>query len=348
MADYKDCGLAILNIKEEIARKATEKQYEENPSYWGKWGKNGWDRSLEDTEYHIQYLAESIMANSTAIFENYIKWTRSLFASLGLDMELIVRNLEIILDLMSEELPESKPYLEERIKLTKEILNQEIIPEDSFIDPADPLANSAKEYLNRLINAKRSVAVQYILNLVDSGVSIKNIYSHVFQPVQYEIGRLWQTGKISVAQEHYATAVTQLAMAQLYPKIFATPKIGRSMVATCPTGELHEIGVRMLADIFELSGWDTYYLGANTPDTGILNTIESQQPDIVAISATMTFHLSKVESLINFIRRSNLSNSKILVGGYVFKADPNLWKEVGANGFAPDAETALELVNKLN
>jgi hypothetical protein len=51
MADYKDCGLAILNIKEEIARKATEKQYEENPSYWGKWGKNGWDRCLEDSEY---------------------------------------------------------------------------------------------------------------------------------------------------------------------------------------------------------------------------------------------------------------------------------------------------------
>jgi methanogenic corrinoid protein MtbC1 len=249
---------------------------------------------------------------------------------------------------MSEALPESKPYIEERLKLTKEILEEEIIPESSFIDPTDPLANSAKEYLNRLINAKRSVAVQYILNLVDSGVSIKDIYSHIFQPAQYEIGRLWQTGKISVAQEHYATAVTQLAMAQLYPKIFQTPKIGRSMVATCPTGELHEIGVRMLPDIFELSGWDTYYLGANTPDTGILNTIETQQPDIIAISATMTFHLSKVESLINFIRRSNLSNSKILVGGYVFKADPNLWKEVGANGFAPDAETALELVNKLN
>jgi methanogenic corrinoid protein MtbC1 len=348
MADYKDCGLAILNIKEEIARKATEKQYEENPSYWGKWGKNGWDRCLEDSEYHIQYLAESIMANSTAIFENYIIWLRSLFNALGLNMEQVIRNLEIILELMSEELPESKPYLDKRLNLTKEILEKEIIPENSFIDPSNPLANSAKEYLSRLINAKRSIAVQYILNLVDSGVRIKDIYNYVFQPVQYEIGQLWQTGKISVAQEHYATAVTQLAMAQLYPKIFATPKIGRSMVATCPTGELHEIGVRMLADIFELSGWDTYYLGANTPDSGILSTIESQQPEIVAISATMTFHLNKVENLINFIRRSNLSNSKILVGGYVFKADPNLWKEVGANGFAPDAETALELVNKLN
>jgi methanogenic corrinoid protein MtbC1 len=288
------------------------------------------------------------MANSTAIFENYIIWLRSLFNALGLNMEQVIRNLEIILELMSEELPESKPYLDKRLNLTKEILEKEIIPENSFIDPSNPLANSAKEYLSRLINAKRSIAVQYILNLVDSGVRIKDIYNYVFQPVQYEIGQLWQTGKISVAQEHYATAVTQLAMAQLYPKIFATPKIGRSMVATCPTGELHEIGVRMLADIFELSGWDTYYLGANTPDSGILSTIESQQPEIVAISATMTFHLNKVENLINFIRRSNLSNSKILVGGYVFKADPNLWKEVGANGFAPDAETALELVNKLN
>jgi len=348
MADYKNCGLAILNIKEKIARKAIEKQYEENPSYWTKWGNSGWNRSLEDTEYHIQYLAESIMTNSPELFTNYIKWLRSLFESLGLDMQLVVRNLELISEMVSEDIPESSKYIYERIQITKAVLAHEFIAEDSFIDYSNPLSNSAKEYLNRLLNAKRSLAVQYILNLVESGIAIKDIYSYVFQPAQYEIGRLWQSGKISVALEHYATAVTQLAMAQLYPIIFDTPKIGRTMIATCPAGELHEIGVRMLADFFELSGWDTYYLGANTPNIGILNTIETQQPDIIAISATMTFHLSKVDKLISFIRRSDFSNTKIIVGGYVFKMDPNLWKEVGANGFAPDAEKALELVNNLN
>jgi MerR family transcriptional regulator, light-induced transcriptional regulator len=348
MIDHKESGIAILNSKDQLARRIIDRQYDENPALWAKWGKNGWDRCLEDTEYHIGYLAESINSNSPEVFTNYIKWTRSLFESLGLDMKSFIRNLELIAELIIEEIPETESVVNSRVELSKEILQQEFIPEDSYIDTSDQLGNSAKEYLNRLLHGKRSLAVQYILNLVEAGISIKDVYSRIFQPVQYEIGRLWQTGKISVAQEHYATAVTQLAMAQLYPKIFETPKNGRTMIATCPTGELHEIGVRMLADIFELSGWDTYFLGANTPDSSILNTIESQEPDIVAISATMTFHLSKVEKLIDYIRRSNFEKTKIIVGGYVFKSVPNLWKEVGANGFAPDAEQALVLVDNLN
>ncbi len=348
MSEYKELGYRILSRKEELARIALDRQYAQNPHLLEKWGKTGWDRCLEDTEYHISYLSESIMANSTDVFVNYVNWARSLFENIGIQIKYFKDNLKLLGEVLIDEIPEAGKQIKQRINLALNILDDDYIPEESFIDTSNPLGSSAKEYLNRLLKGKRSIAVQYILNLVESGISIKDIYSHIFQPTQYEIGRLWQTGKISVAQEHYATAVTQLAMSQLYPKIFATPKNGKTMIATCPTGELHEIGIRMLADFFELSGWDTYFLGANTPNNSILQSIDTQNPDIVAISATMTFHLSKVEDLINYIRKSDYANTKIIVGGYVFKSVPDLWKEVGANGFAPDAEKALDLVNNLN
>jgi len=56
--------------------------------------------------------------------------------------------------------------------------------------------------------------------------------------------------EVSVAQEHYCTAATQLIMSQLYPHIFAGEKTERTLIATCVAGDLHEIGIRMVSDLF--------------------------------------------------------------------------------------------------
>ena len=117
----------------------------------------------------------------------------------------------------------------------------------------------AVSYLNTLLAGDSHLANQLILDAVRHGFGVKDIYLHVFQPCQQEIGRLWQMNRISVAQEHFCTVVTQTIMSQLYPYIFATEKNGRRLVATSVSGELHEIGMRMVADFLEMEGWTTYY-----------------------------------------------------------------------------------------
>ena len=107
---------------------------------------------------------------------------------------------------------------------------------------------------------------------------MKDIYLQVFQRSQYEIGRLWQMNKLTMAQEHYCSAATQLIMSLLYPRIFDTKKIGARLVAACVQGDLHEIGLRIVSDFFEIEGWDTFYLGANTPTSGILDTLRNVAP----------------------------------------------------------------------
>ena len=135
----------------------------------------------------------------------------------------------------------------------------------TFIDPGQP--NSA--LLDRYVRARSTPIAKppgrFVLDAVNSGVPVRDIYLQVFQPAQYEIGRLWQTNRISVAQEHYCTAATQLIMSQLYPLIFSSPRNGLRMVAACVQGDSHELGLRMVSDFFELEGWDTLFLGASTP-----------------------------------------------------------------------------------
>jgi methanogenic corrinoid protein MtbC1 len=137
-------------------------------------------------------------------------------------------------------------------------------------------------------------------------------------------------------------------MSQLYPRIFSSERLDRRMVATCVGGELHEIGVRMVADFFEMEGWDTYYLGANTPTTSILQALDDRNADILAISATMTFHVSQVRQLIDAVRASDSGRDiGILVGGYPFNHSANLWRRVGADGFATHAQEAVQRANEL-
>jgi methylmalonyl-CoA mutase cobalamin-binding domain/chain len=217
----------------------------------------------------------------------------------------------------------------------------------SFISDGSPLSGLVRRYLDALLGADRHLASRLVLEVVEKGTDVKDIYTHVFQASQREIGRLWQMRQITVAQEHYCTASTQLVMSQLYPHVFATEKVGRRLVATCVGGELHEIGARMVADFFEMDGWDTYYLGANTPAESILKAVSDQRAHVLGVSVTMTFHAHILTELISEVRAAFNDQVKLLVGGYPFNIVPDLWRKVGADGYAPDAESAIALANRL-
>jgi len=216
-----------------------------------------------------------------------------------------------------------------------------------FEEESGPFFELAKNYMDALLNVQRDKASKMILKAVEDGTDIKDIYLHVFGPSQHEIGRLWQTNEITVAQEHFCTAATQMIMSQLYPYIFRTNKIGRRLVASCVAGEMHEIGVRMVADIFEMEGWDTYYLGANTPNESIIQTITDLKPDIIAISSSIHYNIPAVMDLIKLIRNTqDISNIKIMVGGRPFLLAPELWMKVGADGCPSNAIKALSLADE--
>ncbi|WP_051140488.1 cobalamin B12-binding domain-containing protein [Azospirillum brasilense] len=174
-----------------------------------------------------------------------------------------------------------------------------------------------------------------------------DLYLHVFQPALREIGRLWQTRAITVAHEHFATAATQAIMGQLYPAIFAAERRGLSMVATCVGGEQHEIGIRMVADFFEMAGWDSHYLGANTPADSVVRSVRERGARVLAVSATITAHVGRVAALIAAVRAEPGEPPHVLVGGYPFNLVPDLWKTVGADAFAPGAEEAVAIAERL-
>lgn len=187
------------------------------------------------------------------------------------------------------------------------------------INADNPFSRLAESYLDYVRNTRRNEAVRLILDSSEQGVEVKDLYLHVFQPVQYEMGRLWQTNQVSIAQERYCTAVTQLVMSYLYPKMMTLEKKGLTMVSCCVSGEFHELGIRMVTDFLEMNRWDTYYLGANTPDEEVVRTVKEQKAHLLAISATMLSNRPRVKSIVKEVRqRPGLEDVKIIVGGHAF------------------------------
>jgi methanogenic corrinoid protein MtbC1 len=331
-----------------LAEAVTARQYEAQPELAARFGEMGRVKCVQDANFHLSYLADSVSASSPLLFSDYIAWAKVMLSARGVPATDLSRNISIMHEVVREKLPSQlAAVIDEYFEAGLNKLPSVSIEPSALLEGAGPHTAMATEFLKLLLSGERHVASRLILDAVDSGVPVKDIYLHVFQSSQRELGRLWQLNQISVAQEHYSTAATQLIMAQLYPGIFRTEKNGRKIIATSIGGELHEIGVRIIADFFEMEGWDTYYLGANSPTAAIVQAIADRRADILAVSATMTFHIRAVENLIATVRASADSNRvKVLVGGYPFNVEPELWKRVGADGYAADASEAIAVASR--
>ncbi|MEX2626360.1 MAG: cobalamin-dependent protein [Ilumatobacteraceae bacterium] len=212
----------------------------------------------------------------------------------------------------------------------------------------EPLERLERQYIDLLLAGERHRAAELVIAHADAGVTVKNLYLRVFEPAQVEIGQRWQRNEISVAHEHYCTAATQLIMSMLYPRMFGGDRNGRRLVAATVAGNLHEIGARMVADFFEFDGWDTYFTGADTPLRAVVASVAEREAHAVALSATLSQHVAGLAELVAAIRAEPATAGVlVLVGGRPFLYDPELWRRIGADGTATDAQGAVDLAASL-
>jgi methanogenic corrinoid protein MtbC1 len=334
---------------DEITNSIVNCQLEKREDLERRYGEQGSSFYKRDIKYHLQFLCAALRMSSIILFESYIEWLKVLMSSLNVPLPDVRVNLDCIKEVLQNLIP--KEIESNFIEYLDSGINQfESAPGElpTFLGKDAPLSLLATQYLNSLLKGKRKIASNLIMNAIENGVDLKEIYLHVFMQTQREVGRLWLSNKLSVAQEHYCTAATYLIMSQLHPYIRSSTRKGKSVVLTCVSGELHDMGLRVIADFFDIDGWDVFYLGANAPTTSILNFVENRNPDLLAISTTMTFHLPEAQKIIQMLKSSNLTSGiKVLVGGRPFNIDQELWKKIGADGFAENAERAIEVANKL-
>jgi MerR family transcriptional regulator, light-induced transcriptional regulator len=201
-----------------------------------------------------------------------------------------------------------------------------------------------REFLDAILAGSRDRAREVVDRAGrEAGMDVRSLYLEVFQPALRQIGALWQENRISVADEHLATAITQSVMAGLYAGAFpAAPGAGRTMLAACVGSERHEVGLRMICDLLELEGWDTSYLGATVPLPSLVEMAVERRPDVVALSAALLPHVARLEQAVEALRERMADEAPlVMVGGRPFIDDPALAARIGADLTAADAAEAV-------
>jgi methanogenic corrinoid protein MtbC1 len=294
-------------------------------------------------------LQRALAWDKPALFVDCVGWAKAALMQCGVPASALERHLEQLAAAVRRGLPGDEGGQASQVVMAALRAMPELpAAQPAFLQPGAPVSPLAPLYFRALLRGDRHLASRLVLQAVEDGVPIRSIYRHVFQPAQHELGRLWQLNQISVAEEHYCTAATQLIMSQLYKYVFSSNRIGKTVVVVCVSGDLHELGARMVADFFEMEGWDSYYTGAGTPLSGVVQAIAARRADLLAISATIPHHVRDVKDLIEMVRRRpEFAGLKIIVGGLPFARDPELWRTVGADGTGTDAESAVAAANTL-
>jgi len=197
-------------------------------------------------------------------------------------------------------------------------------------------------FFKKLIEGDNRACAGITKQLLDGKTDIHSLYHTYFQKALYEIGTLWQDNKISVAKEHLCTAIIQKIMTYVYGTLEPPEANDGKVIITCVGNELHEIGARMVADFYEMDGWDVNYLGANVPTDDIISMVVETKPHILGISCTMDTQIQTVRKIIDGIREVD-NCIKITVGGYCFNKKPELAEAMGADFWALDAKETVAL-----
>lgn len=217
-------------------------------------------------------------------------------------------------------------------------------PDEGEETPAD--AEAVSRLVSVLLAGDLPGARTFLLQETGADASLEAIFADLVQPALYEIGRRWEMGRITAAQEHLASALVARLLASLDE---GTPPPGGpvAVVTTAPT-ETHEFGALMVADLLRQAGWDVRFLGSQLPVNEIVHFLRMVQPDLIACSVTLEIHLPSLRELTDTLAGDpHLDSIPVLVGGQAFRSGERTWRATGADALARDAREVVEAAERL-
>jgi methanogenic corrinoid protein MtbC1 len=159
------------------------------------------------------------------------------------------------------------------------------------------------------------------------GNSLLELELHLVQPALY----------------HLATSTAITLMAQEFTRTKRGVPNGKKVICACVKGNNHAVGIRIVADAFELNGWEVLFLGKDVSSQDLIERTRAFEPHLICLSVSIAEHLQVAKSTIKSLHMTFAEKvPAIMLGGLAVNAHTPLAQVVGADLFAPDAKKALE------
>jgi len=190
--------------------------------------------------------------------------------------------------------------------------------------------NDAKRLTTDAINAK--LGAQQILDSLVAGMD--------------DVGKRFQTNQIFVPEMLIAARAMKEAMALLEPLLVkAGIKPAFTAVIGTVQGDLHDIGKNLVAMMWKGANFGVVDLGTNVSPEKFLAAAREHKASVVGLSALLTTTMPSMKQTIAALRNSEMKHVKVVIGGAPITQ--SFATEIGADGFAADAASAVDVVRKL-
>ena len=337
---------------EHLVENAYARECAMKPEYFSELGQRVRRIVYRDTRYNVDYLYTAYVLGDAKVMNSYAVWLYELMEGIlkfppQQMAEYVTHHLEAIRLAVPESVgSEKQEALQTLLAGAQDAIweyagrqNQEK-PRPSKYEP------EIQAYMGSLAKRDSRRSMELVRSFRDRGISLSDIYVEILSESMRRVGDLWHTSKITVDAEHYCTSVTQMAMAQMYPELFEARPKNKRVVCACPGAELHEMGARIVADLFASDGWDSVFLGAAVPVDCILASVQENEPDLLTLSVSMPQHLIDCQQAVECVKEA-CPQVKLAVGGKAFDSTDEVWKKWPVDLYTADARELLAQANRL-
>lgn len=338
---------------EHLVEKAYARECSQKKDYFDALSQRVHRIIYRDTRYNVDYLYTAYVLKDERVMTSYAVWLYGLMNGILKTLtpeqtaEYVVHHLEAIRQTLPEAVsPDKQTTLNALLESAKNAIREYVRSGEHAAPRAGRFEKEIELYMESLRQRDARKSVALVREFLDRGIPLPDIYVEILSESMRRVGELWHTAKITVDAEHYCTSVTQMAMSQMYTELFAGARNHKRVLCACPGMELHEMGARIVADLFADDGWDSIFLGAAVPVDYILASVEENKPDLLTLSVSMPQHLMDCRQVVERVRRE-YPDIKIAVGGKAFESTSEIWKKWPIDLYTQDARDLVARADRI-
>jgi methanogenic corrinoid protein MtbC1 len=203
-------------------------------------------------------------------------------------------------------------------------------------------------YMQPLLAGRRAECFDLVAEAVQNGISAEELICDVVWPAMSQIERLYDDDRINGAVEHMACRINRTVADQLQAHLPKRPLVGKRVLVASADNPGEELGAQIVADLFQSSGWEVFFIGGGVPDDEILMMVGQLRPQLMLIFGAHPEAVANTRAMIERIRDIGVCPTmNILVTGGIFNRADGLWQEIGADAFAGTPRCVLETAGEL-
>ena len=204
-----------------------------------------------------------------------------------------------------------------------------------------------EQIASNLYQGEDGVVADLVQRALDQGMTAGEILNGGLIAGMDEVGKDFKAGDLFVPEVLIAARAMHAGMNILRPLLAEgdVPSAGKYVIGTVQ-GDLHDIGKNLVKMMLDGAGFETIDLGTDVKPDGFVAAVREHQPQLLGMSALLTTTMPAMKRTIDALVEAGVRESiRVMVGGApVTQAYAD---EIGADGYAPDAASAVELARSL-